>query len=417
MGLFSKKEKTPAETLLTDVCRVKKNETVLIIANPETAPIAQELFSAAYTAGARPSLIFQQKKTSNDYAEKAVIAALSSAPDVVLSISSAKLGRDEEAIATPYKDEAGISYDSVFDYLLMGKKTIRAVWSPGLTNDMFKRTVCIDYKQLSERCEKICKKYEGVVSVHVTSPNGTDVTVPVQGRKALVDDGNFSEPGSGGNIPTGEVFISPVVGSGNKSILQTDAKKITSLKDVFASVTGLDLEKNAVGEQKSAESTGEPEHTGTNGTIVFDGSMTFSDADALLETPITVRVKDGFVEDISGGEEAKRLQKDILAAEKESLALEAAEKLPAGLGAVYARNARNIGELGIGLNPAANITGNMLEDEKAFRTCHFAIGQNYDGDAPALIHFDGVVRNPTIVFTYQDGSQYTLLEKGDLKLT
>jgi len=91
-------------------------------------------------------------------------------------------------------------------------------------------------------------------------------------------------------------------------------------------------------------------------------------------------------------------------------------KLPAGQGAVYSRNARNIGELGIGLNPAANITGNMLEDEKAFRTCHFAIGMNFDSDAPALIHFDGVVRNPTIVITYNDGSQFTVLENGELKV-
>ena len=401
MGLFSKKEKTPAETLILDVCRVKKNESVLIIANPETASIAQELFSAASEAGSHPSLIFQQKKTSNDYAEKTVIAAIASTPDVVLAISSAKLGRDEDAIAKPFVDAQGTVYDSVFDYLLTGKKCIRAVWTPGLTEDMFKRTVCIDYKQLAERCE----------SVHVTSPNGTDVIVPVEGRKALIDDGNFSEPGSGGNIPSGEVFISPVVGNGNTGAFQTVEKKLTSLKDMFAAVTRAEPEKSAA-DQKSAEEKG----FGTNGTIVFDGSMTFSDSDALLETPITVRVKDGFVEDILGGEEARRLQKDILAAEKESLALEASGKLPEGQGAIYARNARNIGELGIGLNPAANITGNMLEDEKAFRTCHFAIGQNYDGDAPALIHFDGVVRNPTIVFKYQDGSEYTILEKGELKL-
>ena len=59
----------------------------------------------------------------------------------------------------------------------------------------------------------------------------------------------------------------------------------------------------------------------------------------------------------------------------------------------------------------------MLEDEKAFRTCHFAIGQNYDGDAPALIHFDGIVRNPTLVINYADGSSFTLIENGDLQLS
>ena len=67
-------------------------------------------------------------------------------------------------------------------------------------------------------------------------------------------------------------------------------------------------------------------------------------------------------------------------------------------------------------NPAANITGNMLEDEKAFHTCHFAIGENYDNDAPSLIHLDGVVREPTITLTYGDGSSRTILQDGALQI-
>ena len=124
----------------------------------------------------------------------------------------------------------------------------------------------------------------------------------------------------------------------------------------------------------------------------------------------------GFVTDIKGGAEAKRLLKDIQNAEKESGALVSSGKISKEAGAAYRRNSRNIGELGIGLNPAANITGNMLEDEKAFRTCHFAIGENYDGDAPALIHFDGLVKNPTIKIKYQDGTEFTVLDNGDLKI-
>ena len=91
-------------------------------------------------------------------------------------------------------------------------------------------------------------------------------------------------------------------------------------------------------------------------------------------------------------------------------------KLPERQGSVYRRNARNIGEFGIGLNPAAVITGNMLEDEKAFHTCHFAIGENYDNDAPALIHLDGIVREPTIKIAYEDGSMQTILQNDDLTL-
>lgn len=371
--MLSNKQKTPAQTVINEVCKIKKGETVLIIANPETNLIAQDLYLAAQEVEAKPTLMYQPKKTIMDMAEKAVIGAIKTEPDVIFSISANKLGKDADAIANPYVMENGETYDNTFDYLLSGRKCMRAVWTPGLTQDMFNRTVQIDYELLRKRCDAICALYEDALTVHVTSPGGTDVLVPVNGREALVDDGDFSKPGSGGNVPSGEVFISPQL--------------------------------PGVGESK-----------GINGTIVFDGSMTFSSGDAMLKTPIKVKLVDGFVTDISGGEEAKRLLKDITTAEKEALLMESNGRLEKGQGEVYSRNARNIGELGIGLNPAANITGNMLEDEKAFRTCHFAIGQNYDGDAPALIHFDGIVREPTLTINYRDGHSYTLIENGNLKL-
>lgn len=366
MGFLSK-EKTPAQIIVQDVCKVKKNEKVLIIANPETNLIAQDIFAASNEQGAKTTLLFQTAKKSMDYAEETVIAAIKSEPDVCFSISANKLGKDAFGIENPYTDANGKTYDNIFDYLLTGKKNMRAVWTPGITEDMFSRAVNIDYKKLAERCKILCEKYENAVSVHVTSPNGTDITVGLKGRKAMEDNGDFSQAGTGGNIPAGEVFISPIVGT-------------------------------------------------SQGTIVFDGSMTFSDGDLLLKNPITVKVEQGFVSDIKGGDEAKKLLKDILIAEKEPKAMELLGKLPKGQGNVYSKNARNIGELGIGLNPAANITGNMLEDEKAFKTCHFAIGENYDGDAPSLIHFDGVVRNPTITIKYEDGSEFTVLDKGDLQI-
>ncbi|MFA6857313.1 MAG: hypothetical protein WCR31_08900 [Treponema sp.] len=243
---------------------------------------------------------------------------------------------------------------------------------------MYERTIQIDYDELAHRCAMLEHLYEFAVRVHVTAPGGTDVTVPVKGRKALSDNGDFSQPGSGGNIPSGEVFISPVVGTGNT-------------RKPFTMVYG------------------------TSGTIVFDGSMTFGDGDALLKTPITVHVAAGFVTEITGGSEALRLEKTIRDAETNAVSMEKEGRLPSGMGLVYSRNARNIGELGIGLNPSAVITGNMLEDEKAFRTCHFAIGENYDSDAPALIHLDGVVRDPTIIITYADGSEKIVLRDGELQ--
>lgn len=361
-----KKELSASEVVVKDVVKIKKGERVLIIANPATNQIAQDLFTASQNVGALPTLIFQPDKTSFDNANPEVLAAIATEPEVCFSISNIKLGKDPKATANPYKTEDGQEYSHIFDYLMDGKKCMRGAWTPGITEDMMNRTAAIDYKELQNRCKKLDGDFKDSVLVHVTSAGGTDITVPVTNRKLMFDDGDFSKPGTGGNIPAGEVFISPVVG-------------------------------------------------GCEGTIVFDGSMTFADGDSILETPIKCKVSKGFVTDITGGAEALRLLKTITEAELRSMVYEKEKKLPEGQGAIYKKNARNIGELGIGLNPAATITGNMLEDEKAFRTCHFAIGENYDNDAPSLIHLDGVVRSPTITITYADGSSKVILENGVLQ--
>ena len=385
MALLNKnKNRTPAQVVVQDVVKVKKGERVLIIANPATAEIAQDLYSASSESGALATLIYQPDKTSFDNANPEVLAAIATEPEVCFSISNIKLGKDPGATANPYTTEDGQKYTHIFDYLMDGKKTMRGAWTPGITVDMMNRTAAIDYKELQTRCAALTDIFKSAVSARITAPAGTDLIVPINGRKLLSDDGDFSKPGTGGNIPAGEVFISPVVGG---STLKAEG--------------GSPLEQQC---------------DGCQGTIVYDGSMTFSDGDSILETPITCKVEKGYVTDITGGAEARRLLKTILEAELRPFVLEKEGKLPQGQAAIYKKNARNIGELGIGLNPAANITGNMLEDEKAFHTCHFAIGENYDNDAPSLIHLDGVVREPTIVLTYADGTSRTILENGSLQI-
>ena len=102
MGIFDKKDKTPSQTVVEDVCKIKKGEKVLIIANPETSYISQELYKAASNVGAKPTLMFQPEKTSGDFCEETVVGAIKSEPDVIFSISEIKLGKDEKAIQNPY---------------------------------------------------------------------------------------------------------------------------------------------------------------------------------------------------------------------------------------------------------------------------------------------------------------------------
>ena len=338
--MFNMRIITPAEAIVKNVCKIKPGEKVLIIANPKTYLFAQRIYDVCISYKAKATLIIQEAKTSFDNAEDAVLAAIKSEPDVCFSISEIKLGKDPYSAKTPLKNSQGEEFTHIFDFLLEGKKTMRAVWTPGITEDIFNRTVNIDYEEISDYCEKLEKIFDGVQSIHVTAKGGTDIFIPVQGRK-LLKDGSC-----------------------------------------------------------------------THGKIVFDGSMTFSDGDSILNTPIECTVVDGFVKEISGKEEAERLLKTITEAERLSFEYEKSGKIPSGMGKIYAENARNIGELGIGLNIFAKINGNMLEDEKAFSTCHFAIGENYDNDAPALIHLDGLVRNPTITLSFKNSSDVTIMKDG-----
>ena len=347
--------------------KVKEGEQVLIITNPrpDVAAIAEAVYDASFEAGGRPILIFQPVKTQLDFAEPAVIAAFEAKPEVVVSISAEKLGKDPKAIASPYTHK-GARYDHIFHLQLYGEKSCRSFWSPSVTAESFVRTVPVDYGEMGRRCAALKDALDKAVSVHITAPGGTDISIGLRGREAKSDDGDFSRPGSGGNLPAGETFISPENGT-------------------------------------------------ARGRIVFDGSISVNEGDIIIQEPIDCAVEKGFVTLVRGGGEAACLLRTIEAAERNAREFERAGKLPAGSGEIYARNARNIGELGIGLNPAARVSGRMLEDEKAFRTCHFAIGMNYDDDAPSLIHLDGLVKSPTITAVFEDGSERVIEREGELE--
>lgn len=77
------------------------------------------------------------------------------------------------------------------------------------------------------------------------------------------------------------------------------------------------------------------------------------------------------------------------------------------------KNARNIAEFGIGVNPKAILSGNTLEDEKVLGTCHIAFGSNFDfgGRVKAEVHWDAILLKPTVYF-----DERKIMDEGDLLL-
>jgi len=137
-----------AQVALTQCLDVKESERLLIVSNPETEQeeIAKAFAKQASAMGAKVRFLLQPVKTQKDFAEDEVIGAIEESPNVMLSISTEKLGKDKARLASPLLAPNGRSYDHIFDYLLHGVKAMRAVWTPGITKDIFLRTVPVDYE-------------------------------------------------------------------------------------------------------------------------------------------------------------------------------------------------------------------------------------------------------------------------------
>lgn len=135
--------------------------------------------------------------------------------------------------------------------------------------------------------------------------------------------------------------------------------------------TGLYHKRGDWGNLPAGEACLAPIEGTTQGTLVIDhmGST--------VTQPLKVVVKDGLAKEFEGPD-ASKLESRLKAADK---------------------NAFNVGELGIGTNPKARLTGVVLEDEKALGTVHIALGDNtsYEGGhTKSNIHLDGILLKPTV---------------------
>lgn len=169
--------------------------------------------------------------------------------------------------------------------------------------------------------------------------------------------------------------------------------------DLTCSIAGRDIKEDSglihqpgqFGNLPAGECFVAPLEHSAEGVLVVDKSF----PELVVQQPVRMIFEKGRVVAIEGGAEAQELLRRI----------EYGEQLEHG------ENCRIIAELGIGTNPKARLTGNLMTDEKVMGTIHVAIGDNaspsYGGVNPAPIHIDGVVGQPTLVV---DGK--TLIDEG-----
>ena len=158
--------------------------------------------------------------------------------------------------------------------------------------------------------------------------------------------------------------------------------------------TDVRIDRGSWGNLPAGEVWCGPEETKAHGTLVCDGSI--GDL-GQVPAPVRLTVADGRIREIECEDRVFADRVRTLTAIDDQAAV--------------------VGELGIGLNPGARVTGELLEDEKAFRTAHVAFGNNDSmpgGSNHSRTHRDFLVRLPTLRVLFFDGSERTLIADGRL---
>lgn len=316
--------------IMKNSLKVKKEEILIIsdygvAENKMSAMLGYGYYFAAKKKGLNVNILFQEPKKGFMFAEDHVINAITQLEknNLVIVTVSNKLGRfGEEKSFRNFSAERGHRFLS----------------ATGLADvkpdhfDLFLEAMNVNYSRMKKKGLAIKKLWDKAAEIRVKTEAGTDITFDVSGMEAIANIGEYHEPGKGGNMPAGEVYIPP---------------------------RGLE---------------------GVNGKVVIDGSMKTEDGAILLESSVTLYIEKGRVVKMDGAQ-AHLLEQTFQKFEDR---------------AKYPERVRLVGELGIGINPGAVLIGSMIMDEKVLGTAHIAVGSNYwfGGEIKTIYHGDQVFKNP-----------------------
>jgi leucyl aminopeptidase (aminopeptidase T) len=225
-----------AENILKTNLAAQPGERFLTITDVDTYPIGRAFFEAGLKVGTESILSVMKERTRHGEEPPPPVARAWESSDVFIAPTKYSLSNTQARKAA---NQAGA----------------RGATMPTITTAMFKTgAITADYSKVSMLCEKMGTLMDKAHRARVTSKAGTDITMSIEGRLKGRDTGLLHKRGDFGNLPAGEVYVAPVEGS-------------------------------------------------AEGTLVFDGTIA---SVGVLKKPVAVTVKEGFATNITGGREAKK---------------------------------------------------------------------------------------------------------------
>src|SRR4051794_2508755 len=180
--------------VVRDCLGVSEGEEVLIVCNPATQALGKRMRGEAQAAGGDATLAVMAERESHAAEPPAPVAAAMAAATVVLAPTLQSLSH---TAARKASSEAGA----------------RIATLPGVTEEMLARVMSADMEGLRRKGREIASRLDAGAEARITCPNGSDLRLGLEGRTAIPDAGELTEPGAFGNLPCGEGFISPADGT------------------------------------------------------------------------------------------------------------------------------------------------------------------------------------------------------------
>ncbi len=196
-----------AVTALRDCLGIQSDETVMILTDDLRLNIGRALYETARELAGDSLLVLMPPAEVNGQEPSPAIAELMQKFDVVVCPTT------KSVTHTDAKRNAC-------------KAGVRVATMPGISEEMMIRTLKADYHAIAERTYKLSEILDKGRVVRLTTPLGSDLTMPIEGIKPISSTGLVLEKGQGGNLPSGESFLMPEEGKSN-GVVYIDAALAT----------------------------------------------------------------------------------------------------------------------------------------------------------------------------------------------